>query len=175
MKYLLIIPITILFSFSTLDLAEVSQDLPEETWFDFWLGKWDLSWEMADGKKGKGTNHILKILDGKVIQENFEATDAGQMTGFKGMSLSTFNPQTKTWNQAWADNQGGYFSFKGIKEGDKRIFMTDIVKKDDVEFVQRMVFYDITANSLTWDWESSKDGGKEWKLNWRINYVRAKN
>ena len=38
-----------------------------------------------------------------------------------------------------------------------------------------MVFYDIGENSLTWDWESSLDGGETWKLQWRIFYIRMNN
>ncbi|MEP7102255.1 MAG: hypothetical protein ABI781_17230, partial [Burkholderiales bacterium] len=40
--------------------------------FDFWLGDWQLSWLNADGSKGTGRNRITKILDGAVIQEDFE-------------------------------------------------------------------------------------------------------
>lgn len=35
--------------------------------FDFWLGDWNVYWEDK-----RGTNRINKILDGAVIQENFE-------------------------------------------------------------------------------------------------------
>jgi len=38
----------------------------------FWIGEWALTWDNADGTKGRGTNRIEKILDGKVIQENFQ-------------------------------------------------------------------------------------------------------
>ena len=137
--------------------------------YDFWIGKWDLTWEQPNGNMGKGTNHIHKILDGKVIQENFEATE-GQLKGFKGASISVYNPAQKSWRQAWADNQGGYLNFIGEIEGDRKIFKT----VNDEEKISRMVFYDITENSLTWDWEKSTDGGKTWQLSWRIFYKRMK-
>ncbi|MDZ7691907.1 MAG: hypothetical protein U5K69_12400 [Balneolaceae bacterium] len=38
---------------------------------------------------------------------------------------------------------------------------------------QRMVFYDITATSFTWDWESSKNDEATWQLIWSIWYTRA--
>jgi len=139
------------------------------TAFDFWVGEWDLTWDEANGDVGKGTNHIIKILDGKVIQENFEATE-GKNKGFKGTSLSVFNPRNETWHQAWADNQGGYFDFTGKVDGNKKIFMTENKTINGNLVVQRMVFYDISNDQLTWDWESSNDGGETWKLNWRINY-----
>ena len=136
--------------------------------FDFWLGDWNLTWVDAEGNVNKGSNHIVRILDGKVIQENF-SDEKGR---FKGMSLSVFNPARKTWHQAWTDNQGGYFDFVGEVEGDKRIFKTQMKEKNGEKIIQRMVFYNINANSLTWDWELSRDGGTSWLLQWRINYLK---
>ncbi|MDR9417728.1 hypothetical protein [Gracilimonas sp.] len=145
-------------------------ELQSEEYFDFWVGKWEVSWEEADGTMGRGSNFIEKTLDCTVIQEHFQV-DEGQMEGYKGTSISVYNPRTNTWKQAWADNQGGYFDFTGKVEGDNRIFQTDIQEMgSDTLFTQRMVFYDITPDSLKWDWESSIDGGKTWALNWRINY-----
>jgi hypothetical protein len=148
-----------------------SQD-NESQWFDFWVGNWDVTWTEADGKLGRGTNTILMTLDNKVLQENFKI-DLGTSKGYLGTSLSVYNPKKKTWHQGYADNQGAYFNFTGERQGDKRIFKTEPVSNGDKQIIQRMVFYDIKANSLTWDWESSEDGGKTWKLNWRINYKRA--
>jgi len=74
------------------------QSLTEQdsTLFDFWIGEWDLTWTNAEGKIDKGTNHITKILDGKVIQENFSDA-AGK---FKGTSISVYDRRKKTWHQA---------------------------------------------------------------------------
>lgn len=143
------------------------------TEFDFWVGKWDLNWQYSDGTQGIGVNHVEKILDGKVIQENFEAKDAGPYQGFKGTSISVFNPNLKTWHQAWADNQGGYFDFTGEVSGDQRIFKATRQQSDGEEVNLRMRFYDIAENSMTWDWEQSRDGGKTWSLQWRIFYERS--
>ena len=151
-----------------------AQELPSnvEDYFDFWLGKWEVTWDEGDGKTGKGTNYITRILDGKVIQENFEILE-GQTKGFKGTSLTTYQSRFNQWRQAWADNQGGYYDFTGKFEGEKRIFQTAVFDtKDGKKFTQRMVFYNITDNALTWDWEFSNDGGETWSLNWRINYKR---
>ena len=147
----------------------VAQD--ENTWFDFWVGKWEATWTESDGKTGKGTNNIVKILDNTVIQENFKIEE-GISKGYQGTSISVYNPQKKTWHQGYADNQGAYFNLIGEREGTKRIFKTEMVKQGEKQIVLRMVFYDIKEHSMVWDWESSEDGGKTWKLNWRINYKR---
>lgn len=166
MKFLIIM--TLMLS----SLASSAQDSKEQ-WYDFWVGKWEVSWDEGEGegKKGSGTNHVVKILDGKVIQENFLVT-SGVNKGYLGTSLSVFNPATDQWHQGYADNQGSYFNFIGEKMDDKYVFKTIPVVKDGNEIIQRMVFHDITPGALTWDWESTQDGGKTWKLNWRVNYKR---
>jgi hypothetical protein len=151
--------------------TDIEQLEPEE-YFDFWVGEWQGSWDEGDGEMGYGTNIVEKTLDGKVIQENFRITEGGQQ-GFKGTSISVYQPRFDRWKQAWADNQGGYYDFLGKIEGNNRIFQTDVFELEDGrEFTQRMVFYDITYESMTWDWEASYDGGETWSLNWRIYYNR---
>ena len=143
----------------------------DKTWFDFWVGKWEATWTESDGKTGRGTNTIIKTLDNAVIQENFKV-DEGGSKGYLGTSISVYNPQKKIWHQGYADNQGAYFNLVGERQGDKRIFRTEVVKQGEKQIIQRMVFYNITENTMNWDWESTQDGGKTWTLNWRINYKR---
>ncbi|WP_161974421.1 hypothetical protein [Piscinibacter terrae] len=140
--------------------------------FDFWIGDWDASWIGTDGKPGRGRNRIGRILDGKVLEENFEETPDGTSPPLKGRSLSVLHQLLGQWRQSWVDNQGGYFSFTGLAEGDRRIFITDTVMKNGQPSAQRMVFHDIRKDTFTWDWESTGDGGKTWKLLWRIHYKR---
>lgn len=137
--------------------------------FDFWIGKWELTWQ-----GGKGTNLIEKKLNGKVIQENFEATE-GNFKGYLGTSISTFNPSDGKWHQAWADSNGGYIDLVGITDGDTRIFQLSSPKQlpNGTKSISRMRFYNITKDSFDWDWEASTDGGENWQLSWRINYKRV--
>lgn len=136
---------------------------------DFWVGEWDLTWE-----GGKGTNRIEKTLNGRVIQEHFEATEGG-FAGYLGTSISTFNPRDGQWHQAWADSNGGYINLVGIMDGDQRIFRTveERTLPGGKPGVQQMRFYDITEDGFTWDWEWSDDGGETWNLSWRIYYTRS--
>ncbi|MCR9133659.1 MAG: hypothetical protein NXI08_13840 [bacterium] len=162
---------TILFFIVIIPSFAIAQST--ETYFDFWVGNWDLTWQHTDGSEGTGTNLIEKTLDGVVIQENFRAL-TGAYAGLKGTSLSVYNPQTKTWKQAWADNQGSYFDFTGVVENGQRIFQTEEqTLADGRTLIQRMRFYDIEQDTFKWDWESSFDGGVTWTLNWRIFYRRS--
>lgn len=159
---------TFLVAFAQLSFGQNS-DIDQ--WYGFWVGDWSLTWEDSNGGVGKGENRIERILDGKVIQENFSVKE-GQLSGFSGKSMSVYNPQRREWRQAWVDNQGGYYDFVGRKDGERYFFETKVISTPKGDFQQRMVFYDITDNSLIWDWEATQDGGKTWSLNWRIHYQR---
>lgn len=171
--------LTVLILFLLTGTGANAQNVPlpddKSSYYDFWVGSWEVTWLEGNNGTGRGTNRIEKTLDGKVLQEHFRVLE-GQQAGFKGTSISVYNPNTRQWKQAWADNQASYFDFTGATDGDKRIFRTAVTEQANGNlFVQRMVFYDITKDAFTWDWESSTDGGSSWTLNWRINYTRIKN
>lgn len=170
LPFLFMIILFISYSPSVKAQVELDQLEPEE-YFDFWVGTWELTWKAPDGTEETGTNTIEKILDDNVILENFEA-HSGQFAGYKGKSFSVYQKITGTWRQTWVDNSSEYIDLNGTFKGNKRIFITEGPGPDGNTVLKRMVFYNITENSFTWDWESSSDDGKTWKLLWRIHYKR---
>jgi hypothetical protein len=148
------------------DAPETAGTLPPERQFDFWLGEWNLTW----AKGGRGTNSIHTILGGHIVQENFVAI-AGDEAGFMGQSVSAYNKERSTWLQTWVDNQGGYLDFTGEYKDNTMILSRKAIKGGK-EFLQRMVWHDITRDSLNWNWERSDDAGKSWKTLWAIHYKR---
>lgn len=130
--------------------------------FDFWLGEWDVYW----GDK-HGTNHIERILDGAVIQENFEGD------GLVGISVSTLSKEDNRWHQTWVDNTGSYLDFSGEFKDEKMVLIRDgIVEGKRVK--QRMVWHNITDATFLWNWERSDDGGATWREMWKLEYKRKK-
>ena len=138
---------------------------PEGSQFDFWIGKWELTWNDTM----TGTNVITKELDGCVIHENF----SDPTEKFYGRSYSVFNHTKGVWEQTWVDNQGNYMNFKGGFENGKMTLSRSFVGPKGKTVTQRMVFHNISDDSLDWSWESSLDDGKTWKQNWLIQYKRA--
>jgi hypothetical protein len=105
-----------------------------------------------------------------VIVENFNGTPSIPL---RGMSVSTFGRQLGKWQQTWVDNEGGYLDFVGeFKDGQMVLQRKGTV--GGKEFMQRMVWYNITADKLDWNWERSDDEGKTWKVLWKIKYSRKK-
>lgn len=129
--------------------------------FDFWLGTWDVTW----GDDGAGTNHVLRIMDGKVIQENFSAP------GLQGMSVSVYDPERQLWCQTWVDNNGSYLDFTGqFADGKMTLVRNAIVQGAACQ--QRMVWYNLAPDGFDWNWERSDDGGQTWQVKWQIRYTR---
>ena len=121
--------------------------------------------ERSLGNNEKGTNRIERILEGKVIQENFSAPD------FTGMSVSSYDPECQLWYQTWVDSNGTYLDFTGRFENGQMILSRDAIVRGQ-SCKQRMVWYDIQAEQFNWNWERSDDGGQTWRGLWQIHYTR---
>jgi len=135
--------------------------------FDFWVGTWTLRW----GEDGYGTNVIERILGGCVIEENF----VGRMPDglFRGKSVSVYDARQQQWKQTWVDDRGGYLDFTGGFEEGRMVLQRETVR-DGKPLLQRMVWYNISADELDWNWEKSEDGGETWTTLWKIHYTRKK-
>lgn len=134
--------------------------------FDFWLGQWSV--HKADQDQAIASNQISAIMQGCAIQEQYQAS-----SGFRGESLSWYDPQQKQWRQSWSDNAGVQLELAGglnqhgqmVLQGDQRLD----------ELGQRM--YDRITWTLQPDghviqlWQSSSDGGKTWHQRFRGRYM----
>ena len=138
--------------------------VPESKQFDFWIGDWKASW--AD--TASGSNSISKILGGCVIYEQFSGSSSSPLVG---KSVSVYNSRTGKWHQTWVDNQGGYLDFEGQWEGDKMVLSRTFELKGK-KIMQRMIWFNISADKFDWNWERSDDDGTTWKIVWPIHYTR---
>jgi hypothetical protein len=133
--------------------------------FDFWLGEWDCTWQ-----DGKGSNHVQSILGGFVVQESFN----GEPTmPYHGLSVSAYSPSLKKWRQTWVDDAGTYLDFAG-EFADGRMVLTRTAVEESTLPLQRMVWYNIAADTFEWEWQRSEDGGATWQTQWAIHYERRR-
>ena len=145
---------------------------PEQAQLEFWVGDWDLTWPgNKPGDVDHGTNHIIRALDGCVVQEAFSAEQSGHL---RGMSVSLFDSTAHKWKQTWVDNEGAYLDFVGEFRDGQMVLAREFNVSDGSRVIQRMVFKNITANELDWSWERSTDAGKTWQVVWPIHYKRRK-
>jgi len=148
--------------------------IPAARQFDFWLGEWELTWPgehtgLPAGQTGRGTNRIRAILDSCVIEESFSAESP---VSLRGLSFSVYNRHTGEWQQTWVDNEGSYLDFTGGFRDGKMILVRQATTPEGSEFLQRMVWHNLTPTELDWNWEASHDEGKTWQLKWQIHYRR---
>jgi hypothetical protein len=143
----------------------------EQRQFDFWVGEWDASWPGKEGEVQHGTNSIKRVLDNCVVEENFSAGTDGHL---RGKSVSIFDTRAGRWKQTWVDNEGGYLDFVGGFKDGQMILSREFSQQDGTHVQQRMVWKNISADEFNWSWESSKDGGKTWQVQWPIRYKRRK-
>jgi hypothetical protein len=155
-------------------VTQAVKPVPPERQLDFWIGEWELTGKQRvapdkeEWREMKATNSIHAKFKGNVIEEHFS------MPGFEGGSVSVFDRATKTWKQTWVDDQGSYLDFTGECQ-DGRMTFSRKVGAPGTSILQRMVFHDIQPDSLTWDWETSRDEGKSWRLMWQLSYRRKTN
>ncbi len=130
--------------------------------FDFWIGEWD-----AEFDGGHAVNTVQREFEGKVLVERFVVD---RPRTWHGMSVSAFDAANDRWQQTWVDDSGQYWHFVGeLVDGDPTFATPAPV--DDPPRWKRMVFTDITDDSLQWRWESSPDR-ETWTENWAISYTR---
>ena len=87
------------------------------------------------------------------------------------MSLSIRDVVDGRWRQTWIDSAGGYLDFVGVEIDGRLAFEREAVE-DGRPVRRRMVWTDVTTDSLVWRWQSSGDGGTTWRDDWRIDYRR---
>jgi hypothetical protein len=145
---------------------------PEYRALDFWVGEWDLTFTQANGSTGHAVNRITKDEYGDcVISEQFEQADIA----FVGVSHSSYDRLKKKWVQTWVDNQGGYITLAGGPvDGQNWTFELDTLEpRGPAQSQFRMIWEKVTADSLTWRWQTQQPDGS-WADAWAIDYKRRK-
>ena len=57
-------------------------DVPEQKQLNFWVGEWNATWPgPKQGEVQKGSNSIKRVLDGCIVEENFDGSEAIQLRG----------------------------------------------------------------------------------------------
>jgi hypothetical protein len=134
--------------------------------FDRFTGTWDCDFTffLPDGntKHSLGELEFGWILDGQAVQDIWIAypTEAGKERVI-GTSVRFFDTTSKTWRVIFVGPENGaLITVRGGIEGE-RIVLRGV---DDEGTMLRWSFNDIKTDSFTWRGETSRDGGKTWKI-----------
>lgn len=121
--------------------------------FDFWVGDWNVY-----NKDGKiiGTNKLVKMQSGCVMQENWESK-AGPS---KGTSYNYVNLTDNSWNQVWVDNSGFSLVLKGNLKDKSMVLKSKLVKSKRGNYYNRVTWTPNEDGSVTQVWDYLSEEGK---------------
>jgi hypothetical protein len=149
--------------------------------FDFLIGTWKLhlkrrlhpltgsnAWAEFDGYAV-----YQKVWNGRANVNEFEAdSPSGHI---EGLTLRTYNPQTRQWSLYWASSKDGILAVPQVgrfKNGQGEFYAQDTLEGKSI-FV-RYVWTKVDANSAHFEQSFSDDGGKTWEANWASDMTRTK-
>jgi hypothetical protein len=147
--------------------------------FDFVFGRWKVHLRRRDHSatgadtwtEFDGYSVYRKIWDGRANLNEFEAD--GPSGHIEGLTLRTYNPQTRQWSLYWASSRDGILDKPQVgsfRDGVGEFYAQD--KVDGTSIFIRYVWSNLTANSAHFEQAFSHDGGKSWDVNWISDMVR---
>jgi hypothetical protein len=131
--------------------------------FDFWVGDWEVT--TSNGKLAGG-NRITPILGGCAIREEWKG--AG---GLSGTSLNMWDAAGKRWRQTWVDDRGNVLVLIGQYRDGKMSLEGEGPGDNGATVHNRITWSRLSEGRIRQLWETSKDGGKTWGVEFDGTYV----
>jgi len=120
-----------------------------------------------------GTSVVRRVWNARANLGELEVS--GPAGRIEGLSLRTYNPQSRQWNISWSNSADGTVGLPMIgefKNGRGEFFNQESL--DGRAIFVRFIFSDITANSFRIEQAFSDNGGKTWEANWIATFSRVK-
>jgi hypothetical protein len=149
--------------------------------FDFELGSWKIhlkrrlhpltgstTWVEFDG-----TSVTRRVWGGRAQVEQFE-TDSATAGHIEGLTLRTFNPQTRQWSLYWANSKDGLLvppQIGQFKNGVGEFYAQDTLNNKLI-FV-RFIWSKTNSSLPHFEQAFTDDGGKTWEVNWITDQTRV--
>lgn len=159
-------------------------DAPPYRRFDFWLGSWAVRQEIRTGEGGflelPARDSVSRTLDGCALLEHWEGDVQFFWEGMDrpvhlwGLSVRSYDERSGKWEINWMDSRRPTFGepFRGGFRDGRGVFIRRGAAPDGSRRDYRIVFSDITPESLEWELDSSRDAGATWTPLWRMHFVR---
>jgi len=124
------------------------------TAFDFWIGDWTVY--NTDGNF-IGTNNIMKMQDGCVLQENWNSADSS----ITGTSYNFFDSSDSTWNQVWISNTGNVLRLKGnLNDEGNMILKSELVNNSRGTYYNQITWSKNEDSTVTQHWDILNENGE---------------
>jgi hypothetical protein len=145
--------------------------------FDFLFGRWKVHlkrkvtgtdrWTESDGY-----GIYRKIWGGRANINEFFSESPNEHV--EGLTLRTYNPATQLWSLYWANSREGILSSAQVGKfdhGQGEFYAQD--NSDGKGTLVRYVWSKITPISAHFEQAISKDGGRNWEVNWISDMMRT--
>jgi hypothetical protein len=150
--------------------------------FDFEIGTWKTrltrlrhplsgSMQWVDYE---GTTVVRKVWNGRANLVELEVD--GPEGHLEGLSLRLYDPRSRQWSLNFANSASGSLSqptVGGFNDGRGEFYDQETL--DGRAILVRFVISPATADSCRFEQAFSKDGGKNWELNWIATDTRELN
>jgi hypothetical protein len=141
-------------------------DAAEYRQFDFWIGDWNVT---SDGQQA-GTNSIHAVHGGCALQENWQGTGEG---GISGSSFNMYDKATGKWHQTWVDASGTLLLLDGgLVDGAMVLGGQRPTRDGSGQANHRITWTPNADGSVRQLWEATKDDGATWSVLFDGLYVR---
>ena len=135
--------------------------------FDFWIGQWSV---ISDGQPA-GTNSIHLIHGGCALQENWQGSGEG---GISGTSFNIYDQATGRWHQTWVDDSGTLLQLDGGLIDGVMVLSGQRPARDGTGMTQHRISWTPNPDgSVRQLWEASKDEGGSWAVLFDGLYIKA--
>jgi hypothetical protein len=138
---------------------------PANRALDFWVGQWKIS-----GEDPGATSKVSLDLDKCMVVERW---DGGR--GHTGENLFGYSADDHSWHGLFADNEGRVHVFlNGKVSGGVAEFTGPSRGPHGEVILNRITIRRISDTKAQQAWEKSSDGGKSWKPEFHLDYIRTK-
>jgi hypothetical protein len=135
--------------------------------FDFWLGEWSVT---SDGQPA-GSNTIVAIQGGCVLEENWRGAGPG---GITGTSLNIYDRERGAWHQTWVDAGGNLLQLDGgLVDGSMVLEGERPAPTGKGSVRHRIAWTPNEDGTVSQSWQASQDGGLNWTVIFDGLYTRS--
>lgn len=134
--------------------------------FDFWVGSWTVAG--ADGKE-LGRSHITREAFGCALNEHWQGWNS-----VPGVSINYFDRSDAKWHQHWVSGGGLVLHLAGNFDG-KAMAMSGERDTPQGRIHNRITWTPLADGRVSQQWDTSTDGGKNWKTTFLGYYTRRAN
>lgn len=120
--------------------------------FDFWIGEWNVT----SNDQPAGTNSIQPVHGGCALEENWQGSGAG---GISGSSFNIYDRANDSWHQTWVDASGTLLQLDGGLVDGAMVLSGERPAQDGSGMATHRITWtpnpDGTVRQL---WEATRDG-----------------